>query len=130
MSILPDAAARGKPSNRATRHDALVCGLGYATDCPDCREAYRQRHPESPTDRAWRQWDALRAHYSRLLGRSVDWSGGYPQRPQPLAPEELGRLAWTLLSPEHRPLIRELLLDLLGDEIADIARAVAEEVRR
>jgi hypothetical protein len=47
----------------------------------------------------------------------------------PLDSEQLRLLVATLLSPPHRPLLRPLFLDLLADDITDIALAVAQEVK-
>jgi hypothetical protein len=50
--------------------------------------------------------------------------------PPPLDGEGLRRLVATALSPRHRPLLRALLLDVLADDVTDIALAVAQEVCR
>jgi hypothetical protein len=57
---------------------------------------------------------------------------GVPARqpPAPLLPPELARLVATVLYPAHRPLLRELLLDLLAEDIGAMAAAAAQEVSR
>ena len=53
----------------------------------------------------------------------------YTDRPsQALSPDTVAQLLNTLRSPAYRAMFREVLLDLLADDIGDIAQAVAEEV--
>jgi hypothetical protein len=106
-------------------HDPLVCGLGYHTDCAACRAAADREAEEalSPTDRALRRCDELRGRHWGLLGRCAPPPG---ERPPALTAEQLGELLWTMLQPGTRELLREVLLDLLGPEIA---AAVASAVR-
>jgi hypothetical protein len=84
----------------------------------------RQGRPTQPTpanahDAARDRWEELQADHYRLLRGNL---------PEPLAGEDLRRLVATLLSPPHRLLLREVMLDLLSEEITDIALAVAREV--
>jgi hypothetical protein len=51
------------------------------------------------------------------------------ERPTPLPPELLGQLIVSLLSPRHRALLREVLVDVLGEDIAKISLAVAKGVK-
>ncbi len=103
--------------------------------CPACRENSRRRlarraraaeeraaaglppaiyDPADPRQR----WCDLRWRYPHQLARAIDPGELYPD---PLSQENLGRLVWTLLSPKYRPLLAELLLDLLADGIRDSA---------
>jgi hypothetical protein len=106
-----------------------VCGLGYDTDCDACRAA-ADREAEaalSLIDRAVRRWQALYERHRGPLRGAVDHRQLHPE---PLAAAELARLAWTLLHPRTRALLRELLRDLLAEDVADIALAVAQEARQ
>lgn len=94
-----------------------------------------------------------RANWTALSGRYPDALGGDLLResvpPLPWKPEEVARLVATALHPAYRPLLahvfalvlvevlqaqRDLLapalLDLLTDDITDIALAVCAEVKR
>lgn len=104
-------------AGRLTRHpphDPLLCGLGPGYDCAGC--ATTPAAP-SPIDQAY-------ALYKQL---AIDHRLPRP-RPAPPDPNILGSVVLALLSPQHRPLLREVLLDLLADDMADIATAVAREV--
>jgi hypothetical protein len=118
-----DYAARNRTPADPRGHDPLVCGLDYDSDCAACRAAADREAEEalSPTDRALRRWDELRGRHWGLLGRAA----GLGERPPELTTEQLGALVWALVQPESREL-REVLLDLLGPEIA---AAVASAVR-
>jgi hypothetical protein len=72
-------------------------------------------------DAARGRWEALQAEHHHLL------RGGQPEA---LDEEAIRCLVATFLSPRHRPLLRELLLDLLVEDIADIADSAAREVTR
>lgn len=116
---------RGGPEWRAwwityrasTRDPALTNGLDAAQPAPP---------PPNAHDAARERWHELRKRYSRLLG-----AGPRPwEPPPPLTPAELGQLVVTLQRPECRPLLREVLLDLLADDMIDLAIAAQEGVRR
>jgi hypothetical protein len=94
------------------------------THCPPPPPAARAKNAY---DEAGERWDALlRDHWRLLRGDGA----GTSRMPPPLGGEQLRRAVATLLSPQARPLLRELLLDLLGDDITDIALAAAQEVHR
>jgi len=76
-------------------------------------------YPEQPLDR-WHRW---RLDHPLLRAD--------PTQPAPLDANTLRALAASiLLDRQHRRLLRALLLDLLTDDITDIALAVAQEAHR
>jgi hypothetical protein len=121
----PPYNVRSVDPEQPPAHYPLVCGIDPATDCPDCRAAgaERIRALTGPGDRARETWEDLQGRYWSLLR-----TGPRAQRPDPLRPDELVRLVGAALDPRHRPLLREILLDLLGDELVGIIVEVAREV--
>jgi hypothetical protein len=61
----------------------------------------------------------------RHLLRGCGWQNDTP--PPSLAPRELARLVGTLLSRNHRPLLREIVRELLKDP--ELARLLTDTVR-
>jgi hypothetical protein len=62
------------------------------------------------------RWHKLRLAHISVIGDAED---GPHFHPDPLTTEQLSSLIWTLLLPQHRPLLREVLLEVLrpgGDE--------------
>lgn len=113
--------------------------LIFGCDCPE------RPNPDAIARADWR------AEWAALSGRYLDALGGDLLResvpPLPWKPEEVARLAATALHPTYRPLLahvlalvlvevlqaqRDLLapalLELLTDDITDIALAVQKEV--
>jgi hypothetical protein len=126
MSSIP---RRPPPSSKPgpQPHNPAVCGLFSELDCDQCRVAGERTTLPNASDAARERWQALLRDYHRLLRADGPRSW---EMPPPLAGEALRCFAATLLSPGHRRLLRELLLDLLSDGITDIALAVAQEVNR
>jgi hypothetical protein len=110
-------------------HDPEVCGIYYALSCPACQgEYYRdpaaQVYGAELVEGAIERWHALRLGHRSVLGDGVSLDTVHPE---PLSPDQLIRLVWTLQLPPYRELFRELLLDLLAPGIAGIALGVKEE---
>jgi hypothetical protein len=103
------------PSNQPP-HDSLVCGIEPDTSCPACRAARWPESPDSPSDVARRRFEKIALLHG--LDRAA-WR-------EPTA-EDLTRFVLLLSHPKTRELARELHLDLIGDDIADIALVVREE---
>jgi hypothetical protein len=101
------------PPNRP--HDPEVCGLAYATSCPDCQaEFYRDQIAQLDGAEA-AELVIERFHRLLLTYPSVldDGSGWDRTHPKPLPPHFLAALVFTLLLPRHRALFREVFLELL-----------------
>jgi hypothetical protein len=112
----------------AREHNPELCGLGYALSCPGCQGAYyrdqaAQLDGAEAIELATERWQALRLAHRGVLGDAED---GQYFHPLPLTTEQLAALVWTLYLPRHRQLLREVLLDLLGQDIAAIAHGVTE----
>jgi hypothetical protein len=90
------------PSRKESDH--LACGIIPETSCAECRKAIWPPSELAPMDVARETFERVRGHYWRLLRAT---------RPEPLQAEDLGRLVWIFLDPYSRPLLRQLVLDLL-----------------
>jgi hypothetical protein len=117
----------------AVEHDPLVCGLGLATEyCPGClANPHPRETPIGPYDLAQERWEQLQEEYPRLLrGKGPDgW-----RRPKPLDDELFRQLITTLLCPERKQILKELLLDStglgIGEDIIETSLAIAQEIAR
>ncbi len=105
----------------AVKHDDLACGIYPEASCPRCKAAMSPAPAEE--EYSVRRWHELRLAYWGLL-RSTDRTA------RPMTARDLGRLVATLLSPAHRGLLRELLMDLLAEDFARVALAVHKEATR
>src|SRR5438128_654113 len=108
-------------------HDPETCGLDDGAYCPGCAALPPRLPPLTPMDQAQERWRELSCHYWRLLkDANRDCHG---RMPEPMEPETLGAFVVTLLHPDYRPLLREVLLDLLGvlDETAPIRVTTMED---
>lgn len=104
--MLPQVRPRrnaGRPSSDAeVSHDPLICGIDAEGDCPACRAAAARAEAELlERDATARRRDARR---------------------------ELAQRFRAMLGADL-PLLKDFLLDLLAEEIADIALAAVEERR-
>ena len=97
------------------QHDPLVCGLpgchGEPPPCPGCA-AESQTVSLSPWEAARERRRRLSLAHRRLLRDAVPYPA---QHPEPLSAEELDRFTRTLLSPDHRPLLLDLLQPLVQE---------------
>jgi hypothetical protein len=110
-------------------HDPHTCGLSYALSCPECQGAYyrdaaAQLYGAEALELAIERWHALRLAHASLLGDACTWEQLYPE---PVTPQQLAAAVGTLLWPPYRQLLREILLDLLGTDIAAIALGIKEK---
>jgi hypothetical protein len=125
MSISPRQFA-GKSLRSERPHDPTLCGLSQELSCAACRATCWP--PRTPLAHL-AMWMSL-CEQHRLLARACGWPNREPAPPDPMPAEELSRLLWSFLTPAHRQIVVDVLLELLTDGVADIALAVAQEVRR
>src|SRR5438128_1542319 len=114
MSIIPPVAGTIQ-----TQH---ACTGDYDRACADCQA----RWPDIIQDRleaARHHWESLYWRYRSIMPRDLPVNTWFD--PPPPYREALMPLVAAMYSPTHRALLREVLLNLLSDDIADIADAVA-----
>src|SRR5262249_19503239 len=97
-----------------------VCGIDYATSCPRCQANWAAQFMDDREKQGREKWESLRhRHWPILRSQSNEPPGPPPD-------EVLMNLAIALFSPSHRDLLREIILDLIGNDIADIAPAISQ----
>jgi hypothetical protein len=100
-----------------------ACTGDYDRACANCQA----RWPDILQDRleaARDHWQSLYWRYRSIMPRDLPVSTWFDPPPPPDR-EALMPLVAAMYSPMHRALMREVLLNLLSDDIADIADAIA-----
>jgi len=119
----PLSTEQARATNGPGRQHA--CKGDYDSACQECQARWPAIMQER-LDLARRSWESLRSPYRRILPRDLPISA-WSDPPSPPDIEGLMPLVAAIYSPTHRALLREIFLDLIGDDLVDILLALSQE---
>jgi hypothetical protein len=99
-------------------HDPLACGLSFDGDCDSCL-AHRLKSARlkcNYQEEAAARWEQLCRRFPAMRGGNAN---GLQELGSPdMSTDQARGLVATLLAPEHRAVLQEVLIDLLAEPMA------------